>query len=212
MPYCTAAEATTAGATGTTTQVEAATAEATERIDRFTGERFEPTALTVVAELGHDGVAPLPRRADAVTAVRYVGATTDLPATAYRLRKGSTPGDADALELVTWGADVTVAGAEPWEGGWANLARAGRRIQVTGSFGYAAVPATVRRACARLAAHLTQQPAVGSDDTEGVKSLSVEGYSVTYADTPGSAGEATTGYGDIDKLLAPYRRTKVMVG
>lgn len=212
MAYCTEADVTAAGAPAgaTSPQLVAAIAEATERIDRFTDERFEPTALTVVTEFGSNGVAPLSRRVISVSAVRFVGATTDLDAGSYRVRLGSTVGDIDAIEMIGTGTPYNdlVAGAESWNGGYANLARPGRRITVTGSFGRASVPLTIKRATAYLAAAILLEPAVGQDLSSGVRSISVEGYSVTFTD---EVSDSSTGVREVDGLLSSFRRHPVMV-
>jgi hypothetical protein len=212
MAYCSITEARAAGATGSDPDVTQAIADAQERIDRYTGDTFESGNATVVATIGSDGVAVLPHKVQSVTSVTFVGATTALDTAAYRVRKSSTPGDIDAIEMAGYGYgqyayNDLIAGAERWNGGYANLAQPGRRITVVGSFGWAAVPAPVKRAAALLAAQITS--AATGDEYAGVKSLSVEGYSVTFA---ADGTISSTGLPEVDQLLTPYRRTKVRVG
>lgn len=210
MPYCTIEQARNAGATGTDAEVTTAIAEASEMIDEYCNEWFDPRAAqTIVAEFGANGVAVLARRVRAITSVTYVGSTSALAASSYRMRTSATVGDIDAVEMLGAGAgsDILVAGAEPWNGGWSNLSAPGRRISVVGDFGYAAVPAAVTRACAILAAFFSNNPGGGGESTAGVKSLSVEGYRVEYSDE--ATAMTTTGVLEVDRLLAPFRRGKV---
>jgi hypothetical protein len=210
MAYCIDADVSAAGGVGAgpfTAQI----AEAKERIDRFCGDTFEPTLMSVVAVFGNDGVAPLPRRVQAVTGVTYVGASAPIDSSAWRLRSATLPGDVDAIELL-YGYDDLIVGAERYNGGYLNLGRPGSRIQVDGTFGYAAVPATIKTACAKLAAWLTIKPAVQEDLGRGglgVQSTSVEGYSVTYA--PAGQLGMSTGNAEVDRLLEGqgYRRRSI---
>lgn len=196
MAYCVDADVTAAGATGAppfTSQI----AEGKERIDRFCGDTFEPTTMTVEAVFGSAGIAPLPRRVQSVTSVTLVGGSSPIDTSAWRLRSASiNPGSIDAIELL-YGYDDLVVGAERWNGGWFNLGRPGSRILVAGSFGYAAVPATIKTCNAKLSAWLANNPGYGAGDPAGVKSLSVEGYNVTF-DTDRIL---TTGLPEVDRLL-----------
>lgn len=210
MAYCTTNEATAAGASGS--GIAQAIADAQERIDRYTGDTFETAAATVVATIGANGIAVLPRRVQTVTSVTFVGASSALDAAAYRLRSSETLGDIDAIEMAGYGYgqyayNDLIAGAERWSGGYANFAQPGRRITVVGTFGWDAVPANVKRAAALIAAQINANP--GGDETAGVKSLSVEGYSVSFT-ADGLA--SSTGVPEADQLLAMYRRTKVRAG
>lgn len=207
--YATVAAARARGATGTDDEVVQAISDAMVRVDRYTGDRFLPTTMTVVAEIGVDGVAVLPRRVQSVTAVRYVGATTDLVATAYRVRSADTPGDVDAVELATYGYDDLIVGAESYNGGWGSLNRVGRRIEVTGSFGWAAVPPDVARATAFLAADLTSTGTAG-ELIAGASSASVGDLSVSYGDTA-SRLATSTGNVTVDRLLHHYRRNLSLI-
>lgn len=212
MAYCTLTEARAAGATGTDGEVTQAIADAQELVDRHTGDSFEEGEQTVTATIGANGLALLPRRVSAITSVTFVGASSAIDASAYRLRKSSTPGDVDAIEMVGYGYgqfayNDLIAGAERWNGGYANLSQSGRRITVVGTFGWDAVPLAVRRATALLAAAATTNPT--GDELAGVQSLSVEGYSVTY--TSDGTG-VTTGHPEADRLLAGFRRRKIRAG
>jgi hypothetical protein len=208
VAYCTVAEATEAGATG---DVAAAIADAQQIIDRHTGDTFEPTTLTVAAVVGSNGVAVLPRRVRSVSSVTYVGASSPLTTTAYRVRSSATPGDIDAVELATYGHNDLIVGAESYSGGWANLNREGRRVSVTGSFGWDAPPAAVRRATALLAAHLTAPvPEPGSVPEPGVTSRTVGDASISYDQHASQV--TTTGSSAVDRLLRPYRRNLAQIG
>jgi len=212
MAYCTLTEARSAGATGTDGEVAQAIADAQELVDRYTGDSFEESEQTVTATIGANGLALLPRRVSAITSITFVGASSAIDASAYRLRTSSTPGDIDAIEMAGYGYgqyayNDLIAGAERWNGGYANLAQPGRRITVVGTFGWAAVPSSVRRATALIAAGLTTNPT--GDELAGVRSLSVEGYSVTF---DGTGERVTTGHPEADRLLAGFRRRKVRVG
>lgn len=184
--YCTVEQAEDAGATGTEAEIDAAIVAAMERVDAYTGQWFNTrTAQTVVATLGGDGLLHMPRRLQSVTSVTPIDGTA-IASSSYRVRLSSSLGDVDAIEL-TWG--------------WLS---AGTRVTVVGTFGYSATPSAVRRATALLAAYLTTNPG-GSSSTgvAGARSLSVEGYSVTF----GSSGPelTTTGLLEADQLLQPYR-------
>jgi hypothetical protein len=205
MAYCADADVVAAGAPAGS--YPAQIAEAKERIDRFTGDTFETTpALVVVTQFGASGVAVLPRRFQAVTQVQLIGPTgifTTLDPSAYVVRLGGTPGDVDAIELM-WGYDDLIVGAERWNGGFLNLGRGTRRIQVTGTGGYTTTPATVKTCAAKLAAWLVNQPQYGSGEPAGVTNLAVEGMAVTY-DTEFIL---TTGLPEVDRMLLQFSRNR----
>lgn len=177
--YCSLDEARSAGARGTDGEVTAAIEEASERVERYTGELFTPTALTVEAVVDNEGIAHLRKRIQSVTSVTWLGAPTPVATTAYRVSSSETFGARDTIAMygdLSW-ADVTVLGAEPWNGGWANLSRSrDPRIVVVGVFGWDAPPPAVRRATAMIATKLR-------DDDQLTDSASPGG---TTADTEGN--------------------------
>lgn len=176
-------EAEAAGATGTEDEIEAAIEAAEELIDRYTGDRFATTVMTVTGTHSN-GMILLPLRVQEIDTVRFVGQDTDVDADSYRLRTSGVSGDIDAVEWVGYSSSY----------GYPS------RATVTGTFGWETTPRAVRRAAALIAAHLRKNPAGSSE--AGVQRLSVEGYSVDYGD---SARRATTGVPEADLLLAPYR-------
>lgn len=213
MALCTSAQVTAAGIPAGTPggDITAAIAEATERLIRFCQEFFEPTTTTVLAEFGTTGLAPVLRKinlAADVTSVTFVGSSAPLNAASYRVRASGTPGDIDAIEMMT-GYNPLVVGAEPWNGGYSGLIAIQPRVLVAGTFGWPTTPLTVSRFCAKLAAFILNHPT--SQDIPGeadVASLSVEGYAVSYRQqTP----LATTGSREVDQGLWLYRRRRSRV-
>lgn len=231
MPtYCTIADAKDAGATGTDAEITAAIERASARVDRYCGDVFAPTVLTVRAQISNRGVALLPRRLRTVTAVRYAGLTTTLPVDAFTVRSsGTVVGSIDAIVLSGtrgW-SDVTVLGAEPWAGGWAGLSRAtgtdDNALDVTGEFGWAAAPGDVVEATALIATWLRgndRTPAglpvldAAGTDTEGNVLPVVPGKVRDRAQVALAVDvhRTTTGVIAADALLAPYVRQPVRFG
>jgi hypothetical protein len=209
MAYCTDADVQGAGAPPGS--YAAQIAEAKERIDRFTGDTFETTAaLVAVAQFGANGVAMLPRRFQSISQVQLIGPSgvfTTLDPSAYTVRLGSTPGDVDAIELM-WGYDDLIVGAERWNGGFLNLGRATRRIQVTGTGGWLATPLTIKTCAAKLAAWLASAPQYGAGEPGGVINLAVEGMAVTYDQD----AVLTTGLPEVDRLLYQFSRNRRRFG
>lgn len=208
--YCTIDEARAAGATGTDAEVSAAIVAAGRAIDRYTGDVFAPTVMTVVAYPAADGSALLPFVVRSVSAVRAVGATTDLPVGSYAVLSSSTYGQYDAVVL---GAgelyNALILGAEPWRGGYRGLVSNVRQVAVTGEFGPDETPAEVRECTALFAAHLTTltQPQPGmpgagptTDDEGNVVVITVDAH-VRRA--------PTTGHELVDALLAGYVRQRL---
>ena len=207
--------------------VDAAIAAAQLRVDRFTAWWWEPRTATVVADLGGNGSAVLPRQIDATAGVtvRYVGATADLPSTAYTVRSSRTPGQYDGILLGLGYADPLIAGAEPWSGGWQNLVTgngalnplASAQVQVTGTFGEASVPAEVVAATAQLAAAITAGgiplPVAGGAPPAGVDAegdtLVVEAPTVQATESPDTQPTRTTGLAAADAILAPLQHRRV---
>lgn len=230
MSYCTVAEAKSAGARGSQAEITAAIATAQERIDRYTSDVFEVTPLTIEATIDREGFAYLHRRVLTVSSVSWLGAASPIDPTGYRVSSSSAIGGRDRIELagaLGW-SDITVLGAEPWNGGWVGYAsRFGEpRVIVVGTFGWEAVPSQVRDACAQLAAHLRGTDADAEDptilvDAEGnvmpvVESAQLTGGDAKYAaqveaQSVRTVRDRTTGSTVVDELLASYVREPVRI-
>ncbi len=219
MAYCTVDQARAAGCTGTDAEVGAWIALAQVRVDRFTQQAFEPTDMTVAADIGPDGLILLPRRVRSVSAVVVAdggvgGDGVTLPAAAYRVTTSAVLGDVDAVQLYATGYDDLVAGAESYSGGWAGLfdRLCADRAQVTGSYGFDAPPPGVDLATAMVAAYVqgvTTGTATASGTTPpGGVDTDDEGNNVAITDTEGGATTSpaapSTGVAEADALLSQY--------
>lgn len=217
--YCTVDQARAAGCTGTDLEVESWIALAQSRVDAFTQQVFEPTDMTVAADIGPDGLILLPRRVRSVSAVVAADAMVDgggveVPAAAYRVTSSAVLGDVDAVQLYLGGYDDLIAGAESYNGGWAGLwERYGAdRVQVTGSFGYDTPPPGVDLATALVAAYVqgvtTGTTAADGTAPAGGVDTDDEGNNVAITDEAGGATTSpaapTTGSAQADTLLAQY--------
>lgn len=225
MAYCTLAQARAAGANPTDdAAVTAAIAAAKDRITRYTGELFEPTAaLTVVADVGHNGVAPLRYRVRTIASVTPVlpPGSSAWPSSAWVVHSSRTPGDYDGLQLAfgAGGYDDLVVGAESYNGGWVNLlGRAGeaRQLAVVGDFGWDSPPLEVQQAAARLAALLAPTPWAPQTNAEGDLQGVPPGDETTPATPedaapPSAPGERTTGDPVADELLRDLVKRRVKV-
>jgi hypothetical protein len=210
--YCTIQQARDVGATGTDAEVGDAIAAARQLIDRYCSDSFAPTPMTLVATVGGDGTALLPRRVRQVTRVAAVGSPNALATTAYTVLSSRMFGQVDAVILGGGGSygDPIVAGAEPWNGGWANLIGrfATGQIEVTGVFGWDAPPMPVTAACALLAARITSGalevggPLPDTDEEGNV-------IKVTAGSTPPVASSRTTGDAGADALLFGHRNARL---
>jgi hypothetical protein len=209
--YCTLAQARTAGAVGTDSDVNAAIMDATARVDRYTRTIFDTRALTVETDVGADGYARLPLPALTVATVAYAGLgafAPALPTSSYQLSQALRPGDTDSLQLIAggfgFGSLDTVVGAESYRQGGTSYAR--RRIVITGTFGRASVPAAVTRAAALIAAAITGGGTDGS-------AVNLEGDVDLPPRVPSLGGETadTTGLAEADALLRTYRRNLVRI-
>jgi hypothetical protein len=224
--YCSLAQARDAGATGTDVEITAAITAAASRVNRYTGELFEPTTLTLQLLVDTSGVARVGLRVRTVSSVSWLGVPTPIDPTAIVVSSSSVRGARDEIRVagsLSW-ADVTVLGAEPWNGGYANLSTAAEpTVLVTGSFGWDAPPLEVVQATAILAAMLR-----GADRTPDPAG---EPAAATLADPEGNvlpvvppftssdvehAVEAasrvrsrTTGDVQADALLSPFVREPV---
>lgn len=226
MTYCTEADARSAGARGSHAEIAAAITAAQERVDLYTGDTFQTVPLTVTAEVDQDGYAYLHRRIATITSVTWAGATAPIDPLGYRVSSSSVPGGRDRIELygaLGW-ADVTVLGAEPWNGGWVGFAsRYGPpTVTVVGTFGWSSVPLQVRDATAALTAHLLGVDADRDDptiytDEEGNVLPVVTSPQQPALPTPEHTyqGEQrtnrTTGSRVVDELLEAYVRTPVRI-
>jgi hypothetical protein len=195
----------------TDAQITAALSAAKERIDRYTGDTFEPVVQTVRALLAN-GLAPLPLRVQAVTQVSYAdvaGGGSILPTTSYVVRSSATMGDIDAIQLLGYGVlsaaflDIVY---EPVRSN--DFAADGERpVLVTGTFGWAAVPDAVHDAAVQLA--LADLPGGGTNavvSAEGDASLGVAPTVPMMSRTPSSTGSVWA-----DELLRAYVRKRLRV-
>jgi hypothetical protein len=215
VAYCSEAQAREAGCTGTSAEVSAWIAAATERITAYTQQLFEPTPLVVVADVAPDGLVILPRRVRSVTSVTPVvdsGDAPSLPSSAWRVTSSDVLGSIDAVHLRWGGYNDLVAGAESYNGGWRGLfERWGmEQAKVTGEFGYDSVPPLVERACALLAAHIQAGAAPSDEDAAadgGGLDVDDEGNNVRIEDDAPSgvvAPSSSTGSTQVDALLVGY--------
>jgi len=214
--YCSIDQARAAGCTGTDPEVAAWIALAQGRVDRYTQQVFEPTDLTIAADIGPDGLILLPRRVRTVGAVVVAdagGGGVAIPAAAYRVTSSAVLGDVDAVQLYASGWDDLVVGAESYNGGWAGLLDrlCADRAQVVGSFGYDAPPPGVDLATAMVAAYV-QQVTTGATapdgtappgnldvDDEGNQVAITDEVATTAADSPAAP---STGVAAADALLS----------
>lgn len=229
--YCSVAEARTAGAAGTDDLVVEAIRQATTRVELFTGDLFTPRTRTVVARVGGDGRALLPYRlttTDAVVSVDDHDTAMAYGAGTFRATTSAVDGDVDAIALGReWvGANMLVAGLEPWA---PRRTWTGARVRVVATFGWAETPAPVSMATAQLAAQIVRTLR-GDDDgnpvtpnPETTTSTDPEGNVIPVVPPfAGDAGEAaaedvaagrrTTGLRSADALLIPFRRVRTFVG
>jgi hypothetical protein len=173
-----------------------------------------------------EGFAYLHRRIVSITSVSWYGASTPIDPLGYRVSSSSAIGGHDRIELagaLGW-SDITILGAEPWNGGWAGYSAryGGARVVVVGTFGWATIPGAVRDATAQLAAYLRGNDADAEDpsvlvDTEGTVLPVAPSVRKTHQGTAeeresDTVRDRTTGYGVADELLADYVRRAVKIG
>lgn len=224
--YCTIDEAKSAGATGSDAEITAAIEAASSRVERYTSEVFAPIEKTKRVVVGRSGVALVHERIVSIDSVTYVGAQTPIDASGYRVDSSSIEGAQDAIALVgalSW-ADATVSGAEPWNGGWAGLAKSygDTQIDVAGTFGWTATPVDVSRATALVAAVLRgadltpETPTPTQSDNEGNVLPVVPPFDDDAASgllqrtlAAGRLRDLTTGSVEADALLASFVREPV---
>lgn len=213
--YATLEQARARGAQGTDPAVTAAITAAMERVDRYTGDHFEPVTEAMQVRVRGD-YAPVRRRLQSITSItRPVPGQADrtIPATAYLL-------EPHGVRFRAWGSDILVAGAEPWNGGWANLIGPldGAYVTITGTWGWSEVPDDVADATAILAAleaPATWQPQADAEgDPVGVPPAEPDDYRDPSEERVVPAGrlERTTGSAEADRLLAPFIASLVRFG
>ncbi|MEE4491612.1 hypothetical protein [Streptomyces sp. BE230] len=222
MAYCSEQQARDAGVTGTSEEVAAWIAAATERITRYTQQLFEPTTLVIVADVASDGLVLLPRRVRTITSVTPVVAADDapsLPSSAWRVTSADVLGAVDAVHLRWGGYDDLIVGAESYNGGWRGLFESWglEQARVVGEFGYAEVPFLVSKACAILAAHIQAGAAPSDADAAQSPGLDVddEGNNVRIEDdAPPSpdAPSSSTGSTQADALLVGFLNRISLIG
>lgn len=232
MTYCTPADVRGIAADGAFDGVpdliiEAAVEEVTRVVDSFAG-RFFGQRLGVKMVLRYNAalqarlpVDPTGSTAESITSVAHRYAPDSLlPEGFWRFLPGAE-NEPSVLDLSPhrYGHNLTTVGAEPWRGGYRNLwgHLADGHIIVTGDFGEVEIPAAVKTATAVLAAWSLNPASVasfaggslpGQSDLSNVKSLSVEGYSVTiHVPSVPERGRtiATTGLPSVDRLLLAHR-------
>lgn len=213
MNYCDETDVARYATPGETADLAGAVEAARMLVDAYCRDVFVPVEDTVIPlTTGRSGLAYFPATCQMVTEVvdRATGQT--LPETAWFFYGGRNP---RLRLLVGRNPNLLVAGSEPWAHPGGRVSNV--ELDVTCTLGWNTCPAAVREAAAMLAAaHLvetgqaTATPAGTPLSTPaGVSSITVEGYSVNYADptavgAPG--GPPGTGYPQVDRMLAPYRR------
>lgn len=213
--YATLEQARAAGATGTDAAVTAAILKAEERVDRYTGDHFEPVTEAQTLRVKGD-YAPARRRLQSIVSITAPvpgQPARTIPATAYLL-------EPHGVRFRAWGSDILIAGAEPWNGGWANLTGPldGAYVTVTGVWGWDVVPDPVADATALLAAREAPGTWVPVADAEGdpvgVPPAEAPDYKTPPPERVVPAGrlERTTGDAEADRLLAPFIASVVRFG
>ena len=211
--YCTLAQARAAGAAGDDAAVQAAVDEASELVDRYTGDVFEPRTLSVLANVSPDGRVSLGLRVRSVASVTDVASSTTWPT--WQLATSADRGGLDELSLpgAGWSGNVLINGWEPYNrASWA--ARRPAQVRVEGSFGWDSAPTAVRLATAHLAAQLSQAAAsstqsASTTDPEGNVIPVVPPFDQESDDVPDSMQLRTTGSRRADALLTPYKRVRL---
>lgn len=206
--YCSRAEAVAAGADDSDlVALDAAIVAASARVDGYTGSFFDQRTLTVPLEVEDGGLAFLPAEGT-VTAVRLL--RPGQPAQALDAAAFHVVGTRLYTPAATGDADILVAGAEPYRGGYARLlGPVPTRLEVDGVFGPASTPEPVSAATALVTALLRPRSYTPTADAEGVPQGVEGGAGMETAPevVRPVAGrlEATTGVAEADRLLQPYR-------
>lgn len=170
-------------------------------VDDFTGSQFYQTQGTVTVYDVRLPLVVLPRPFSAITAVSVDGRAVD--AAGYTV----TP---SGLRLyINPYIDVDGFPRKVFANVGAQRNPYGQNVAVTATFGYATVPAPVRRATALLASRLALGSVQNMIPDSRIASITVEGYSRTFKDDD---RVATTGDSEVDRLLSPYSRRSVLVG
>lgn len=217
--YVSLEEARSAGASGSDAEVLAAIEAASARVERYTRDVFEPTLLTQTLDVLPDGVVRSVKRIIAVDSVALYGVASPLDPTGWRLESDGT-----ILVLAfIGGGDITINGAEPYNGGWANLMTREPRVIVTGTFGWATPPYDVKQATALIAAAIRGADVLTDSATTSGTAADAEGNVLPVVppfnederrDELAAAARVrsrTTGVLEADALLASYVREPVRI-
>lgn len=210
--YATIDEARDAGAQGDDAAVLVALLAARRVIDRYTGDVFAPTVITVVARPAPDGTTQLPYRVRSVSSVRPVGEGAVLPAASYLVTSSATPGQIDAVMLGRGSTfDLLRLGAEPWNGGYRGLVSSSvtGQVEVTGEFGPDETPREVAECTALLAAHLTTLSTATPGAPGSLPDTDDEGNVVVITVSAQVRRAPTTGHELVDALLSGYVRQRI---
>lgn len=216
MPYATAADVRNAGAPAAATdaQIDAAIAEAQQRVELYTGDVFESRVLTVRALLAA-GVAPLPVRVQSVSAVRTRRADgTPLDGSAYFVTSSAVRGDVDAVRLVGSGFGGGITAAALFDVTYEPVRSTlddELAVYVTGTFGWETTPDAVRDATVQLA--LAELADAGVDGAGGAVNVEGDADLSTPPRVPTLtlADSGSTGSREADRLLSGYRRTTLRI-
>jgi len=213
MAYCTSDDVELYININQVPDIDAVIAAAQDKIDKYTDDIFEPTAMTVYTESNRAYFAELPYTTQSVDSVVALPNNITLDPSTYNFENYKRP----ILRLYSttpW--SVLVAGLEPWS----NDITSNIRVAVTGVFGYAETPFQIRNATALLAAYYISLAGFGElkekaieiiGQPANVESVDVEGYSVSYFSQTTSELTDSTGVTGIDRFVAPFknkRRTK----
>lgn len=211
MAYCQPSDIERYITTFVGADVAGAIAAAQEKVNLYTGDLFETTNLTVYGEGNRLNVVDLPYTTQSIASVASSADGTVLSEDAWSFENGK-PARVRIYPTAAW--SILIAGSEPYN----VSARPGiARVNITGVFGTPTVPAPIKEATALLAASFLASTGqgtltAGAESNLGapndVSSITVEGYSVTYRDSNVDDLSQTTGLTSVDRMIAPYRRTK----
>lgn len=213
MAYCQSSDVQRYITTAVGADVAGAIAAAQEQVNLYTGDLFESATLTVYGEGNRLNVVDLPYTTQSITSVASSLDGNVLSEDAWSFENGK-PARVRIYPNAAW--SILIAGSEPYN---VSARPAIARVNITGVFGSASVPAPVKEATAILAANFLASTGQGTltpgaetnlGAPNDVSSITVEGYSVTYRDNAGDASKIieSTGLTSVDRMLAPYRRTK----
>lgn len=195
--YCLAAEVQERAGLAATINVDAAVNAASRGIDTFCGRTFTvPTAATV--RVFRASSCELLDIDDLASTTGLIVKTDDDDSGTFETTWAST--DYELLPLnQQYGSVAGHAYTQVQRVGDRTFPHSGRRarVQVTGRWGWAAIPATIRAVCIDVAAR-------GASGATGVRSETVGGYSVSYG---ASSGGASVWLADSEMAaLAPFQK------